>query len=192
MTAADLPHLRGLYAGTDDPWSFRSSAYEVERLDAVAATLPRARYAAALEIGCGNGELGRRIAPRCGSYTGLDAVPSALAAARTAMPGARLFEAFLPCPLPAAPGGAYDLILLSEILYFLDAVTVRDLAVQIDGGHPGADVTVAIWRGPTGHDLSGDEALAAFAGATPRRWCTAALTEGYRIGFFSPLPQVAA
>ena len=187
MTAAGLDHLLEVYAETDDPWSFRTSAYEAERLDAIAASLPRATYTAALEIGCGNGELGRRIAPRCVSYTGLDAVPLALTAARRALPGARLVRAFLPCALPAAPGGAYDLIVLSEVLYFLDPDAVRDLAATIDRDHPSADMAVSVWRGPTGHMLGGDEALDIFADATPRGRRTARLTEGYRIALFAPL-----
>ena len=188
MKAADLAHLQTLYAGTDDPWDFRGSAYEAERLAAVADALPRDRYAAALELGCGNGELARRIASRCGTYTGLDAVPAALAAARAAVPGARFVEGFLPCPLPAPPdGGAYDLVLLSEILYFLAPADIADLARRIDGDHPGADILSVTWRGPTGHELDGDDAVAAFAAATRRPSRTVRLTDGYRIVHLSPL-----
>lgn len=187
MTAADLAHLRGLYAATDDPWDFRGSPYEAERLDAVAAALPRARYDAALEIGCGNGELARRIAPRCAAYTGLDAVPAALAAARAAVPRGRFAQAFLPCALPPPPGAAYDLVLLSEVLYFLGRDAIRDVAARIDAEHACADVVVVTWRGATGHALDGDGALAAYAGATLRSWRTARLTDGYRIATFRPL-----
>ncbi|CAM4129599.1 SAM-dependent methyltransferase [Palleronia rufa] len=192
MRAADLAHLEGLYAGTDDPWNFRTAPYEAERLDAVARALPRPRYAAALELGCGNGELARRVAPRCDTYTGLDAVPTALAVARRAVPKGRFAQGFLPCALPPAPSQAgYDLVLLSEVLYFLDADGVAEIAARIDRGHPDADVVTVTWRGPTGHALDGEGALAAFMRATTRSWRTARLTEGYRIVVFSPLCRAA-
>ncbi|MGR3541184.1 MAG: methyltransferase domain-containing protein [Hasllibacter sp.] len=184
---ADMAHLLGLYARTDDPWSFRSSDYERGRIEAIAAALPRPRYRAALELGCGNGELARAIAPRCGHYTGLDAVPAALEAARAAVPGARFVEGFLPCALPPAPGGGYDLVVLSEVLYFLSAGAVREMAARIDAAHPDADVITATWRGPTGHALGGEGAFAAFSGATGRTCRTARLDERCRIAVFAPL-----
>lgn len=184
---ADLAHLLGLYEGTDDPWAFRSSAYERARLKAITEALPRARYRAALEVGCGNGELARRVAPRCAAYTGLDAVPAALAAARKAVPSGRFIEAFLPCDLPPAPGGTYDLVLLSEVLYFLSYAGVRDLAARIDRAHPGADIVTATWRGPTGHALGGEAAFAAFGNATLRSWRTVRLDTHGRIAVFNPL-----
>ncbi|TDL74168.1 methyltransferase domain-containing protein [Palleronia sediminis] len=188
MTPANLAHLHGLYANTDDPWDFRSSPYEAERFAAVERTLPRAHYGMALEIGCGNGELARRIAPRCASYTGIDAVPSALVAARAAVPTGRFVEAFLPCALPEPPGGAgYNLVILSEILYFLDQSAIARIAGDLDRDHPGADVICVTWRGETGHALSGDEAVAAFAAATDRRCRTPHVADGYRIAIFSPL-----
>ena len=192
MTSADLTHLKGLYATTDDPWNFRADPYETERLGAIARVLPRQRYAAALELGCGNGELARRVAARCDHYTGLDAVPAALDAARAAVPEGRFVEGFLPCALPPAPGTAgYDLVLLSEVLYFLDTGGVAEMATRIDGAHPGADVVTVTWRGETGHVLDGEDALVAFMRATTRSWRTARVTDGYRIVVFSPLCRAA-
>ena len=188
MKAADLAHLRTLYAATDDPWNFRGSPYEARRLADVVRALPRPRYAAALELGCGNGELARRIAPRCDTYTGLDAVPTAIGAARMAVPDGRFVEAFLPCPLPDPPdGGSYDLVLLSEVLYFLDATAIRDLAALIDRNHPGADILAVNWLGATGHAPGGTEAVAAYTSVTPRAARTVRLTQGYRIDSLSPL-----
>ena len=185
---ADMAHLLGLYAAGDDPWDFRGSAYEAERLDAVARALRPHRLGAVLELGCGNGELARRIAPRAAGYTGLDAVPAALAAARRAVPGGRFREAFLPCALPPPPGGgAYDLVVLSEVLYFLAPRAIRAVAAAIDRGHPRCAVLAVTWRGPTGHRLDGERALAAFAGATRRRRRSVRLTRGYRIAAFGPL-----
>ncbi|PRY93790.1 nodulation protein S (NodS) [Hasllibacter halocynthiae] len=178
-------HLDRLYAETDDPWNFRASPYEAARFAATTAALPKARYGHALEVGCGNGELARRIAPRCAAYTGVDAVEGALAAARAAVPRARFVRAFLPCPLPE---GDYDLIVLSEILYFLSEGGLRELARQIDGRWPGADVVAVTWLGPSGNPIEGEAALRCFSGATGRRAGTAPPGDPrHRIDVFAPL-----
>lgn len=182
--SADLDHLNGLYAETDDPWRFRTSDYETAKFRATVAALPRSRYDHALEIGCGNGELARRVSPLCGNYTGLDAVERPLAAARLAVPGGRFVKGYLPCPLPS---GDYDLILMSEILYFLRADDIRWLAASIDLHWPAADLVVVTWRGPSGNALEGEEALGHFAGAARRvRVVPETADPGYRIDVFLP------
>jgi SAM-dependent methyltransferase len=171
-------HLARLYAAGDDPWGFRTSGYEQAKFRATRAALPRRRYRAALEVGCGNGELARHLAPACGTYTGIDAVPAALDAARRAVPSARFEHVFLPAPLPDAP---YDLIVLSEILYFLDAPAIDDLARQIDGRWPAADIVCVTWLGDTGNPLGGAEALGLFFAASQRRFRPAGAAARYRI-----------
>ena len=103
MTAVSCEQLEGIYAAGDDPWSFRTSAYEQSKFRATCAALPRRSYRSVLELGCGNGELARHIAPRCAAYTGVDAVQTALDAARRALPEGRFHRLFLPALLPAIP-----------------------------------------------------------------------------------------
>jgi len=185
--AVPRAHLDRLYAATDDPWDFRASAYEAARFAATFSALPRVRYSHALELGCGNGELARRIAPRCAAYTGVDAVKEALAAAHIAVPGGQFVQAFLPCPLPDAE---YDLILLSEILYFLDKGGLRDVAQQIDARWPAADVVAVTWLGPSGNPIEGNEAVSCFAKSTRR--CSVPAPPGdalHRIDLFLPLEE---
>ncbi len=174
-TEADLA---ATYADGPDPWGFRTSAYEAAKFAATRAALPRARYRSGLEIGCGNGELARRLAPLCDAYTGLDAVETALAEARLAVPGARFVRAFLPCPLP--PPVTYDLVVLSEILYFLDPAGIADLARQIP---PAADVLCVTWLGATGYALTGEATLEVLTGilAAGFSFARVAATDRYRI-----------
>jgi len=167
MTAVPRDHLETIYADGDDPWGFRTSAYEQAKFRATRAALGRPSYASALEIGCGNGELARHIAPICDQYTGVDAVETALQAARRTVPGGRFEQLFLPAPLP---GGPHDLILLSAILYFLDPEGIRALAAQINDRWPGAELLCVTWLGPSGNPLQGVDALNLFRGATPRVW----------------------
>ena len=181
-------YLDGLYSGTDDPWRFRTAPYEAGRFAAVAAALPRARYASALEVGCGNGELARVLFPRCAAYAGLDAVEVALRAARRAVPAARFVQGFLPCDLPE---GEHDLVVLSEVLYFLDGPAIRSVAAQVDRRWPDADVVVVSYLGPTGHALDGMGALAAYADATLRTRRPLRTGDGFRIDLFPPRAEAA-
>ncbi|MDO6587664.1 class I SAM-dependent methyltransferase [Salipiger sp. 1_MG-2023] len=178
MSAVHLDHLETLYANGDDPWGFRTSAYEQAKFRATRAALGRPAYSSTLELGCGNGELARHIAPICGQYTGVDAVETALQAARRAVPGGHFVQLFLPAPLP---GGPHDLIILSEILYFLDPDGIRALAAQIDGRWPGAELLCVIWLGHSGNPLQGRDALDLFRGATSRAWHRAGGGARYRI-----------
>jgi SAM-dependent methyltransferase len=178
MNAVDLDHLGTLYADGDDPWGFRSSPYEQAKFRATRAALARPGFGSALELGCGNGELARHIAPICARYTGVDAVDKALQAARRAVPGGRFEQLFLPAPLP---GGPHDLIILSEILYFLDPPGIRALAAQIDSRWPGAELLCVTFLGPSGNALQGGDALDLFRAASARSWHRAGGTARYRI-----------
>ncbi len=178
MSGVGLDRLQQIYAETDDPWRFRTSAYEQAKFVATRDALPRQHYGSALEIGCGNGELARHLAPRCARYHGVDAVERALAAARRAVPGGAFHHLVLPAPLPDGP---HDLIVLSEILYFLDAPGIVALAAQIEERWPAADLVCVTWLGPSGNPLEGDEALGVFRDALPRALHSVASTDLYRI-----------
>lgn len=182
--AVPRDHLEALYATGDDPWGFRTSPYERAKFEATRAALLRPRYASALEVGCGNGELARRLAPLCDRYTGLDAVEAALEAARRALPTVNFVQGFLPCELPEGP---HDLVVLSEILYFLDPPGLRALGRQVVRRWPEAEVLAVTWLGPSGNPLEGGAALDAFARAVaPELAATpVARTERYRIDRFA-------
>lgn len=178
MGGVNAARLQEIYRDGDDPWDFRRSPYEQAKFRETCRALPRGRYRSVLELGCGNGELARHLAPRCAAYTGVDAVETALAAARRAVPRGRFHRLFLPAPLPA---GDHDLILLSEILYFLDAEGLAALAGQLDARWPGADVLCVTWLGPSGNPLEGGAALRHFTAASGRGFRQVARTPEYRI-----------
>ncbi|PVA11362.1 methyltransferase [Pelagivirga sediminicola] len=172
-------HLNALYAGTSDPWDFAHSDYEQAKFAATRAALSRPRYTSAFELGCGNGQLARHLVKICDRYTGMDAVAIAIEAARKAVPEAHFICDFYPCPLPT---GDFDLLILSEILYFLDHDTLTKLASEISTAWPHADVLCVSWLGETDHDLQGEEALETFARALATHYFDCiAQTDGYRI-----------
>jgi SAM-dependent methyltransferase len=164
MTASrDAAHFERLYAEAEDPWRFRTSAYEHAKYEATLAALPRRRFRHGLEVGCAIGELTARLAPRCDRLLGIDiaAAPLGAARARCAMAGNAGFRQMA---VPAQwPEGEFDLIVLSEILYFLNPADIRATAARVKQTlRPPGTVLLVNYRGPTDDPLSGDDAAAAF------------------------------
>ena len=120
-----------LYAGERDPWEFETSAYEQAKYDATLAALPRPRYRRGLEIGCSIGVLTARLAGRCASLVAVDVSEKALDAARMrcrTLPNVAFENISVPAEWPA---GTFDLIMLSEVVYHLDAGDVSRLADRV-------------------------------------------------------------
>jgi trans-aconitate methyltransferase len=169
LHSRDAAYFDRIYAVSDDPWHFRSSPYERDKYAATLSALPRRRFRAALEIGCSIGELTRLLAERCDEVHGVDiaAAPLAIARARCAdMPHVRFSQATVPAEWPA---GAYDLIVLSEILYFLSRDDLTAVARRVCQCVTGTGVVLLVnWLGRTDHACNGDEAAEGFmAGAGP-------------------------
>ncbi len=155
-----------LYASDPDPWRFAESAYERDKYAATLAALPRAHFASALEVGCSIGVLTRQLAPRCEALLSLDVAEAALAQAKRRCAD-RAGVRFAAMRAPGAwPAGRYDLIMLSEVVYYLDAADVAALAAKVCGSiKPDGDVMLVHWLGQTNYPLSGDEAADTFMAA---------------------------
>jgi len=158
-----------LYGGERDPWEFETSAYEQAKYDATLAALPLSRYRRGLEIGCSIGVLTARLAGRCASLVAVDVSEKALDAARMrcrTLPNV----AFEIMSVPAEwPLGTFDLIMLSEVVYYLDAGDVSRLADRVRASvEPGGHVLLVHWTGTTDYPLSGDEAAELFMTALGR------------------------
>ncbi|GAA5035075.1 PIG-L family deacetylase [Microbacterium fluvii] len=152
------------YARRDDPWGYETRWYEQRKRDLLLATLPRRRFAHALELGCATGLLTAQLAKRADRVVAVDAVASALAHASARVAGtAVVFEQRV---LPADwPSGRFDLIVLSELGYYWavdDLIRARELiaASLTDDG-----VVVAChWRHPISDaPLTGDQVHALLA-----------------------------
>lgn len=123
-------YFSGLYGASNDPYSVRTRWYEQRKRALLMAALPRPRYRRAYEPGCGVGELTLDLAARCDSVLASDFSEQAVQVAtrRTgALPHVRVERQRLPADWPrdALP---FDLIVLSEVAYFLDEGSVRQLA----------------------------------------------------------------
>lgn len=144
-TSAPVDRFRELYAGGRDPWN-TDSWYERRKRATVLAALPRERYRSALEPACGAGELTVGLAGRCDRVRASDPVADAVSAARArGLPGVEVTEEALPA---AVHGGPVDLVVLSEVLYYLDdAVVAATLDRVADVLEPEGDLVVVHWRG---------------------------------------------
>ncbi|AWN46761.1 methyltransferase type 12 [Methylobacterium terrae] len=158
------------YAADPDPWNFADSPYERSKYAATLAALPRAHYASALEVGCSIGVLTAALAERCDALLALDVAEAALDQARARCrdrPGVRLLRAQVPGEWPE---GTFDLILLSEVVYYLDTGDVAALADRVRASlAPGGDVVLVHWTGETHYPLTGDEAADLFISGTRDR-----------------------
>lgn len=149
-----------LFREQGDPWHFETSAYERAKYDHTLAALPRDRYEAALEVGCANGVLTQRLAPRCADLLAVDVSPTALDAAQRRCadhPHVRFEQRRMPGD---APDDCFDLVLLSEVIYYWDRDDLARAAAYLrDHVREGGDVLLIHWTGDTDYPLSGDEAV---------------------------------
>lgn len=159
-----------LYARDADPWQFETSAYETAKYDVTLATLPVERFASALEIGCSIGVLTARLAPRCDELLALDVSEQALDQARQRcreMSHVQFEKGRVPQDWR---DGRFDLIMLSEVLYYLDRDDLDRLATRVGLSLvSGGAIMMVHWLGETDYPLSGDVAVEHFTSRLGRR-----------------------
>ena len=155
----DREHFESIFRHSDDPWGFRSRWYELRKRALTLACLPAQHYASAYEPGCANGELSAALAARCERLLVSDGSSRAVELAHAklaALPHVRVRQAWLPAEWPSE---SFDLIVISELGYFLSAEGLDSLAAKVLASlRPGATVLACHWRRPiTGCTLSGDD-----------------------------------
>ena len=121
------PYFDQLFAGNDDPWAFRQRWYEQRKRALTLAVLTRPRYRSIFEPGCANGELSAELAPRGESLVCCETAAAAVVLAQTRLRGfshAQVHQSRLP---EEWPPGQFELIVLSELCYYLDAEDLQRL-----------------------------------------------------------------
>ena len=109
------------YRADADPWGTLTDPYELEKRRRTLAACGPGPFAAACELGAGLGALAAELAPRCGRLLALDVAPTAVAGAAERLAPFTHAEARLavmPDDLPSDE--RFDLIVASEVLYYLD------------------------------------------------------------------------
>jgi SAM-dependent methyltransferase len=142
-------YFDAMYAASADPWGFAERWYEQRKYALTMACLPHRRYASGYEPGCSVGVLSEALAGRCDQLLCSDGSAAAVASARArlaASPHVTVEQRRLPERWPL---GSYDLVVLSELLYYFDPA---DLDVLLASALPSvreSGVLVAVhWRHP--------------------------------------------
>lgn len=172
-------YFDSLYAADPDPWQFATSEYEREKYASTLAALPPRRFAAGLEVGCSIGVLTQQLAERCDRLLALDVAEAALRQARARCPGVTFERRSIPAEWPP---GRFDLIVFSEVLYYLDAAGIRATAARaMESLNPDGCVVLVHYLGETNYPSTGDEAADGFIAATGLATGWQRHTTGYRI-----------
>ena len=176
-----------LHAERADPWNFETSSYEADKRDATIAALGGRRFSRGLEMGCSIGVLTERLSAICDELLAIDVSETALTRARNRS-DLKGTVSFRQTEIPEQwPDGRYDLIVLSEILYFLSfeeiEATSRLAYRCLD--RDGACLLVN-WDGPTDLPVDGRQAVSTFVSGAA--WTTAIgrRAPSYRIHLLQP------
>jgi hypothetical protein len=164
-------YFERMYAESADPWQLQERWYERRKFAITMALLPHPRYRHAFEPGCSVGVLTEQLAHRCDYVTAADVAPAALDAAARRLNEAgygdtvTLLRRSLDDDWPAT---GFDLIVLSEVGYYLEAATLRHtLDREVPRLTECATVVAAHWRHPVAdYPMSGDQTNEVIA-ATP-------------------------
>ena len=114
-------YFEQMYSEQADPYGVSTRWYEARKRALLLAALPQARYRYAFEPGCGAGELTAQLAARCDRLLASDFTDRACATARRRC----VDHAHVAIELQTLPqdwpdaAGAFDLIVISEVGYFL-------------------------------------------------------------------------
>ncbi len=169
--SASLPagYFDALYATTPDPWGFRTRWYEQRKYACALAALPQERYRRGYEPGCSIGVFTAQLAARCDRLLATDVAEAPLRTARDRLAGSAHVEVEHRGVPDDWPSGRFDLLVISELGYYLDAVDLRRLWVAAtDALEPGGTLLAVHWRHPVAdYPQTGDavhDALAAQPG----------------------------
>ncbi len=177
-------YFEEMFRSSDDPWRLDASDYEAAKRDATIAALGGRRYTSAWEVGCAKGALTERLAPYCARLLAMDVSETALEAARQRLQG-RKDVAIERAAFPAwTPPDDFDLILLSEVVYYLDDGDLRRAGDRVaEALRPGGDVLLVHWTGETDYPNSADDAVTKLCAALGNRVTevTQQRTDAYRL-----------
>ena len=147
------------YERRADPWYLASRWYEQRKRAVTLASLPEQHLSTVLEVGCSIGVLTAELAPRCDRLVATDVSTAALAQAKERTADLTNVELIQHDIADGVPGGPFDLIVLSEVGYYLSGPHLRELATSLTDSLTATGSLVAChWRHPVAeYPLGGDD-----------------------------------
>ncbi len=147
MNWMSIADFEARYRSNPDPWGYTHSQYERDKYAATLAACGPGPFRCALELGSSIGVFSAMLAPRCRRLVTIDASATAVASARDRLSPHPQVDLILGEIPDAIPDHDYDLVVASEILYYLAPVTLRDTLEALAERMPeGARVVAVHWR----------------------------------------------
>lgn len=157
-------YFEQMYAADPDPWGFESRWYEQRKYALTLAALTRPHYGSVFEPGCSIGVLSALLARRCDRLLSVDLVELAVEQTRRRLDGLRGVDAQIEVRQwdahDAWPNNVFDLVVVSEMLYYLEADDAAEfMQGAADHLSPHGEIVLVHWRPRVPeYPLTGDEA----------------------------------
>lgn len=179
--------LNELYRRSPDPWDLASRPYERAKYRRTIEALEGRRFARGLEVGCSIGLLTECLSRSTDRLVAIDASAAAVSTARNRCAKAGV-EVCTMCAPDEWPPGVFDLIVLSEVLYFMNAHDVARTAARVRASIADAGLVVLVnYLGDMPYPLGGEEAGRLFISAMPAARSVKSLDCGdYRLDLLRP------
>lgn len=175
-------YFDALYSDSTDPWDYQTRWYEKRKRDMCLAVLPQAQYNNAIELGCGNGVFSELLAHRCQALVSIDGnsqavklakerlsesshvkviqgiIPNALLTLENTLLSAYPLSERLPLDGSVINKPPFDLIVISEILYYLSPKDIDAVIAWIKQNLASDGTLICChWRYPIdGFEMTGE------------------------------------
>lgn len=157
VDAVPVGYFDRMYDEAQDPWGFADRWYEERKRAVLLASLPRRRFVRGLELGCSIGVTTEQLVERVDDLLATDISASAVERARQRVGDrARVEQLDL---RDGVPDGPFDLVVLSEVGYYLEREPLRRALRRIrDALAPDGVLVACHWRHPVAdYPLTGDD-----------------------------------
>jgi predicted O-methyltransferase YrrM len=149
MSATTRAEFEARYRSDPDPWRYRASRYERDKYAATLAACGAGPFDDAVELGGSIGVFSAMLAPRCRRLTTIDFSATAVEQARLQLqphPHAAAVVGEIPAAIQRR---RFDLVVASEVLYYLTRETLlATLAALEQRMPPGGTLVCVHWRQP--------------------------------------------
>ena len=148
MSDPDLAaHFEDLHRDSDDPWSVDTRWYEQRKRALSLALLRQPTYARAFEPGCSVGAFTELLAGRCHELLSWDSSTAAVESCRRRLADAAHVTVQVRTMPGSWPTGRFDLVVLSEVGYYLAASELDDVLAHAGRSlSPGGELLAVHWR----------------------------------------------
>jgi SAM-dependent methyltransferase len=132
MTAIDPAGFEQKFQKNIDPWNYTSSPFEHFKRKVLLRACGCRTYGRGLELACAIGETTRYLSRRCLRLLAVDSSPTALVEAKRRLRGNSKVSFRLATLPEHMPHGPFDLIVASEIVYYLSPHALDKLVRRLD------------------------------------------------------------